>query len=288
MHKAKNIADIELTAQEVAYEKARIGVSQLELEAATERERMQRLLGTHGETTAWTVTGPLAKVPERAAVPNDLETRSLKASLEMQEAQQRLEGLARKAGFTRTAGWLPDVTLDVHALQGNPEPSSGAIDTSRNWRFGGGARVGLPLFDRRQGTAAALEAEFDANLERYYGMAVDVRSSAREIRARVASSHARAKQYQNVIVPGQKRLLEQTLLQYNAMQIGIYALLQARRDKLEAELAEVETLREYWSAVAELDALMAGKRVSPDAGASDKTMRTGVMNTPTNESGGGH
>jgi outer membrane protein TolC len=55
--------------------------------------------------------------------------------------------------------------------------------------------------------------------------------------------------------------LEQTLLQYNAMQIGIFQLLQARREQLDAELAEVETRREYWTARAAFEVLLAGRRV---------------------------
>jgi outer membrane protein TolC len=98
-------------------------------------------------------------------------------------------------------------------------------------------------------------------MERYYGMAVDLRSAAREARNRVVSAHARARQYQAVIVPGQARVTQQTLLQYNAMQVGIYHLLQARREELDAQLAYVETLREYWSATAELTAILAGQRV---------------------------
>jgi outer membrane protein, heavy metal efflux system len=285
MHGAGNIAELDLASQEVAYEKSRIMVAQLELDAATERERLQRLLGTFGTDLGWSVTQRLASVPNAAiqvSTAPDLETRVLKASLEMTETQHRLEGLARKAGITRTAGWLPDVTLDVHGLQGNPEPAAGQVDSGK-WRLGAGATVGLPLFDRNQGTGAALEAEFDALLERFYGMAIDLRSAAREARARVASSHARAKQYQDVIVPAQMRVMDQTLLQYNAMQVGIYQLLQAKREQLEVQLAQVETLREYWSAVAELDALLAGKRVLPADASTRARPSAGMIETT-----GGH
>lgn len=278
---AGNLPELDVASQEAAYEKARITVAQLELDATTARERMQRMLGTHGPDTAWRVRGELPAAPEQSSVPEQLETKALRASFDLMEAKQRLEGLARRAGFTRTEGWLPDVTADVHALTGTPE-SSAATTSGRDWAFGGGVSVALPLFDRGQGNAAALEAEFDALMERYHGMAIDLRSAAREARARVASAHARARQYQDVIVPAQRRVTEQTLLQYNAMQIGIFQLLQARRDELDVQLAQVETLREYWSAVAALDALLAGRRVAPDASTSSTS-----MGGPA-ESAGGH
>ena len=263
---AGNSAELDLASQEVAYERARITVAQLELDAATAREVLQLLLGAHGEDTAWTVTAELPDVPASVTLPDALETQALQASLELHETRQRLEGLARRTGVARVAGWLPDVAVDVHALHGNPE--DGAAGGSRGWRFGGGVSVGVPVFDQQRGTTRALEAEFDALMERYYGMAVDLRSAARDARNRVVSAHARARQYQAVIVPAQARVSAQTLLQYNAMQVGIFQLLQARREELDAQLALVDTRREYWSATAELSALLAGQRVRPAEGST--------------------
>lgn len=257
---AGNVPELEAVTQEADYERARIRVAELELEAATQRERVQRLLGTHGTDASWKVRGELPAAPKEPSIPRDLETRALRASLGLAETRHRLEGLSRRAGFSRTSGWLPDVSVDVHALVGETDEDAGA-PRERDVRFGAGVSIGLPLFDRHQGTTLSLESEFDAEMERFYGMAIDVRSAAREARARVASAHARARQYEDVIVPAEKRVTEHTLLQYNAMQLGIFELLAARRAELDGRLAEVETRREYWSAVAELEALLAGKRV---------------------------
>ncbi|MEZ4326499.1 MAG: TolC family protein [Polyangiales bacterium] len=258
MYAAGNVPELNVASMEVAYERARITVAELELAVASAREALHRLLGAHGADTAWELTGELPPVPEATSIPTAVEQDVIEASLDLRETRERLEGLARRAGVARTAGWLPDIAVDLHALNGNPEDDPMG---SSGWRFGGGVSVGVPLFDQQRGTTRALQAEFDALLERFYGQAVDLRSAAREARNRVTSAHARARQYQTVIVPGQARVTQQTLLQYNAMQVGIYHLLQARREELEAQLAHVETLREYWSATAELTALLAGKQV---------------------------
>jgi|GEM_PF-485918 len=281
MASAGNIPALDLANQEAAFERGRIIVAQLALEVATERERVQRLLGTHGADAQWRVATELGAVPDKSNTPAELETRALRASLELSETRHRLESLARRTGVARTEGWLPDIAIDAHGLRGNPEAdATGRGDP--NWAFGAGVSVGVPLFNRRQGTTAALDAEFDALMERYYGMAIDLRSAAREARNRVESAHARARHYQQIIVPALERVTEQTLLQYNAMQIGIYHILQARREALEVKLAEVETLREYWSAVAELEAILAGKRVDPGGGTSVMTLDS------ASESRGGH
>ena len=262
MQAAGNIGELELAKHEVAYQRQRVAVAMIELEVSAARERLQRLLGTHGASTGWQLKTAFSAVPDAPNVPAQLETKALRASLALRESAQRLESLARRAGYTRTAGWVPELLVDVHGLQGSDEPS--ASTKQREWRFGGGVKLEIPLFDRDQGTATALEAELDALLERYYGMAVAIRSAAREAANKLESAHARALQYRDTIVPAQRRVTEQTLLQYNAMQVSVFDLLQARRDELDVQLAYVDTVRQYWSAAAELDALLAGRRVTSD------------------------
>jgi cobalt-zinc-cadmium efflux system outer membrane protein len=269
---AGNVPPLEASLQISAYERARIVVAKLELELLERREQVQRLLGLFGKATEWTLAGQLAPVPDELAEVENLERRTLEVNLDLRATEQRLEALARQTGIARTEGWLPHLDADVHALYGDPERAS-----EPRVRWGGGVGLELPVFDHNQGTRRAREAEFDSWLERYQGLAIDLRSAAREARNRLTSAHARARQYQRVIVPAQSRVMEHTLLQYNAMQLGVFQLLEARRAQLEVELDYAETLREYWSASAELNALLSGRQVSsaPSARASGM-MTTGA------------
>ena len=142
--------------------------------------------------------------------------------------------------------------------------------------------VEVPLFDHGQGERRGYEAQFDALLERYQGLAINLRSAARETSNRLRSAHARARQYETVILPAQKTVMEQTLLQYNAMQLGVFQLLEARRGVLEVQLAYAETVREYWSAQAEYEALLSGRLVKGAASSGSKQMTAG------SDSQGGH
>jgi cobalt-zinc-cadmium efflux system outer membrane protein len=266
MFQAGNSTELELAKQEASCERTRIRVARLELDLASARERLQRLLGVHPEEAFSNVVTALDAPPEHASEPiAGLERSALAASLELRETRERLLALARRAGVAQASGWIPDVTVDLHSLHGNPD--LGGPDTNEKWRFGAGVSAEIPIFDRHQGQSAALGAEFDVLLERYHGLANDTRSDAREAQDRLSSSEARARQYQNVLVPAQQRVTEQTLLQYNAMQVGIFQLLEGQREELNVRLEYVDTLREYWDAVAALGALLAGQRVAN--GASD-------------------
>jgi cobalt-zinc-cadmium efflux system outer membrane protein len=267
---AGNSPQLNAASQIVGYERARITVAQVELEVATLREALQRLLGLHGEHTAWTVDPALQDLPEQSPTMAEIERKALEANLELRGARERLEALARRTGIARTEGWLPEVALDVHALRTDEEAGSGDA-----WRWGGGVSVEVPLFDHGQGERRGQEAQFDALLERYQGLAIELRSRARETSNRLRSAHARARQYETVIVPAQTTVMEQTLLQYNAMQVGIFQLLEARRELLDVQLAYADTVREYWSARAQYDALLSGRMVQVDA-----------MTAPTAQLGG--
>jgi cobalt-zinc-cadmium efflux system outer membrane protein len=261
LHESGNILRLERFTHEASYESARITVAQLELDVLERREALQRLLGLLGEDTRWALRDSLPPVPETFSVEPDLERRALTASLTLAERRSALEALARRTGLTRAEGLIPDVSVDAHIEQ------DGTF-----WEVGGGATVRVPLFDRRQGALAATESAFDAAMERYLAAAVDLRSHARAARNRALSAHRRALHYANVILPARRRVLEQWMLQYNAMQIGVFALLQARRDELDAQLRSVETAREFWTARAALEALLAGRRVDMADGASSASI----------------
>ena len=270
LFEAGNVPELDLATQVAAYEEARATTAELELERAAARERLTRLLGLHGAATGWTIATPLEPAGEEP-VPEALERSAIEASVELAETRMRLEALGQRIGLSRAEGWIPDVTVDVHGEQ-----------DGQTWEMGGGASITIPIFDRNEGTTAAYEAQFDALMERYEGAAIDVRSAAREARNRLVSAQLRARQYTDVIAPARQRVFRQTLLQYNAMQVGVFELVAALRAQLAAELTSIDALRDYWTARAAMDALLRGRRVS----AVGSERATGI--TADETSAGGH
>lgn len=261
LRESGGVRELDEAQHVVALEKGRIRIAELELSLMTEREALHRLLGVHGAATGWGINTPLAAVPAHLKEVEQLETTAVRSSLALKEQRHRIESLARRAGFADASGWIPDVDVDVHALR-----SDGESATPRDeWRWGAGVSFSVPLFDRNQGDAVALQAQGDALLERYYGLSVDLRSHARQLAANLASAHARALHYHTVIAPAQKRLAEQILLQYNAMQVGIFELLRAKREQLEVELGGIDAAAQFWIVSAAYDALQKGVLVSDNA-----------------------
>ena len=267
---AGNIPELDAATQIVGYERSRIMVAQIELELASLREVVQRKLGLVGDDTKWTLDSSLHAVPEQAPSLADFESKVISAKLELGASKKRLDALAKRTGIARTEGWLPEVAMDVHSLRTDGEEGGDS-----QWRWGGGVSVEVPLFDHGQGERRGYESQFDALLERYQGLAIDLRSSARDTSNHLRSAHARARQYETVILPAQKTVMEQTLLQYNAMQVGVFQLLEARRELLDVQLAHADTVREYWSAQAAYEALLSGRMVNTESPAASTKMAAG-------------
>ena len=76
---------------------------------------------------------------------------------------------------------------------------------------------------------------------------------------RVESAGKRARHYRDAALPARERALAETLLQYNAMQIGVFQLLEVQRRVTDTGVSYVETLLEYWKARAALDQVLAGR-----------------------------
>jgi cobalt-zinc-cadmium efflux system outer membrane protein len=70
---------------------------------------------------------------------------------------------------------------------------------------------------------------------------------------------AQAQQQIKVVIPLRHQIVEQSQLEFNAMQIGVFELLQAKQSEIDAGREYVESLRDYWLARTELEKALGGR-----------------------------
>jgi outer membrane protein, heavy metal efflux system len=261
LQKAGNLNALEVAKALAAVEGARVQVAEAEMVLLDEKEKLNRTLGLSGARTGWGFEAVLP-LPDTDAVGSDIEARAVSASLELLEMRQRTEASSRKVSLRATEGWLPHLAAGFHGER------DGEL-----WELGAHVSVGLPFFDRGQGRQLAAKSEYDAFRSRAESLAIGVRSLARSTLNRVESSKRRALHFAQRILPAKQVQLEQTVLQYNAMQVGVFEVLQMQRGVTEAALMQVDALHEYWRAKASLALLLAG-RSTPLRAASPVSMST--------------
>lgn len=242
-----NIPALTLANELTAVELARVLVAEAENALLDGREGLNRKLGLSGARTAWTIEGPLP-LPRDIGAVEGTEGKAITASLELAELVRRAESASRKVGLAQTEAWLPHLAAGFH----------GERDADR-WEVGAHVTVGLPVFDRAQGRQLSARSEYDALRARAEGQALHIRSVVRSTLNRVESASKRARHYAERLLPARQKVLEQTVLQYNAMQVGVFQVLAAQRAVTETALAQVEATLDAWKALASLDLLLAGR-----------------------------
>jgi outer membrane protein TolC len=247
LSKAGNLPAVDLANELAAVELARIQVAEAENALLDAKEALTRRLGLHGERASFTLAGPLP-IPTDELDLSNAEARAITSSLELLEFERRAESASRKVGLAKTEGWLPHLTAGFH----------GERDADL-WELGAHVGIGLPVFDRQQGRQLSAQSEYDALRARAEAVAVTLRSTVRQTTNRVESAGRRARHYAQRLVPARQKQLDETLLQYNAMTVGVFQVLQVQRGVTEAAIAQVDATLDYWKARAAFELLLAGR-----------------------------
>ncbi len=261
LRQAGTVTAVDLLAEQALFEDARLELVAAEARAAESRDALARLLGLAGPAADVRLAGTLPPVPDAPDEPfvgvDDagepaldvaaVERAAVAASLDLAAARADLGAAARRAGITQPERLVPSLSVG-----GEVERSDGT------WEAGPEIGLSLPLFDAGQARVAAAQSDTRRRAALYEAAAVDVRASARTLATRVAAARQTAVQYQTVVLPLRAELVRQTLLQYNAMQTGVFDLLQAQQLEAAAARRAVDALEAYWTARADLDLLLAG------------------------------
>ena len=250
LHEAGNITDLDLAQERALYEQSKVDLARAEVAVLDGRERLNVLMGLWGTNTGWTMAHRLPEPSEEEPEAlDDIERTAVTASLDLAAGRQELDASARTLGLRRAFAWIPEGEAGIAA-----EKESG-----EDWALGPAISVPIPLFDLGQASNAAARAELEAARQRYISTAVEVRSAARAARNRLLAARAMASYHRQVILPLRQEITERMQLQYNAMQIGAFQLLEAKQAEIEAGVAYIEALRDYWIAQNQLELLEAGR-----------------------------
>jgi cobalt-zinc-cadmium efflux system outer membrane protein len=250
LHAAGNISDLAYAGEQAAYESAKVDLAAAETAAASARERMNVLMGLWGGDTQWTVAPRLPDVPGEETDVEAVEKRAVERSIDLQIARGNLERAARQLGITDSTRIVSDLELGIAG-----EREEG------HWTRGPSFGFNIPIFDVGQGRRGASQAAMRRSQQEYLATAVEVRSAARRAAYVVESARRRAAHLRDVVVPLRSRILSESMLHYNAMQVGLPQLLLARQQEIDAGGRYVDALRDYWLARGGLDQILNGRLV---------------------------
>jgi outer membrane protein TolC len=221
-------------------------------QAAAAREKLTRLMGLwHTDLDAY-LPSALPQLPGSPRSVRAIEQGALNARVDVQMARLEMEAMAKSYGLTRKTHFLN--VLDAAGV------SKMQKDKGEKRAEGGGYELVLevPLFDFGKANVREAEQRYLEAANRLGQLGVNAASEAREAFGAYRATYSVAKKYEAEVLPLHQTISAETELQYNAMQIDAFALLQAAREQLRAKVAGIEAKRNFWLASTDLSVVMLG------------------------------
>jgi len=249
LHEAGNITDLDLARERALLEAGKLALRSAEVAARQGREELNILLGLWGKQTEWQTDRRVPDIPQQPMQTENIERIALDRSVDLLNARQRLVFAGEQLGFNRWTALVPEMQVGT----------GGEREEDGSWKVGPVFEFPIPLFDQGQARTGRAAAELRRAQQEYYALAIRIRSTARAVRDRMEGFRDRALYYRDILLPLHERIVNESQLQYNAMQLGPIQLLRAREQQIETAAAYVESLRDYWLVQGDLGQILSGR-----------------------------
>jgi outer membrane protein, heavy metal efflux system len=253
LHQAGNITDLAFARQEVDSEKARVARMRAEADYELAGGELRIVLGLAPDAEV-VLASQLPELPAAEIPIAGLEEQALAKRLDLAVARLEEQALVERAAGTRLGAIQPDLELGVEAER----------EADSTWLIGPRVSATVPLFDFGQAAVAGEQGRLRLAQRQAAALELQVRSEVRQAYQQLLAARSQAAHYRTVLLPLLGTLVAETQLQFNAMQLGIFALLQAKQEHLAAEGEYARHLQDYWVSRARL-ARMAGGGLPPPA-----------------------
>ncbi|HEU4929366.1 MAG TPA: TolC family protein, partial [Candidatus Krumholzibacteria bacterium] len=241
-----NISELERALEQSVYQDARLDLLRSEADAVSARTNLARALGLATADTTWSIVAELPELPEADPPVDTLHALAMRSRFDLMAARTELDASRREVSY-RKSYRIPSLEIGVDAER----------DFDEEWAYGPIVHLAIPLFDRGQGGVDRAEARVRqaehsvASLETSVGN--DVRTTWEQLRA----ARGVAELYRDDVIPTREKVVAESQRHYNYMLVGPMALLQAKRDEIEAYQNYIEAVRDYWTARAQLERAVA-------------------------------
>jgi cobalt-zinc-cadmium efflux system outer membrane protein len=247
LHDAGNVTDLALANEQALHEQAKLDLARAQADAVDAREELAALMGLGGE--GWTMAARLPDLPENDVGTEQLESLVIAERQDLAAAREEVVVATQNLAMTAKLWPFTDAAVTAHLER----------DADGAQTFGPGISLPLPIFNQNQPAIATAQARLRQAQARAAALGVQVRSQVRRAANRMLAARDRALRQAKVVLPLRQQIVRQTQLQYNAMLVGVFQLLEAKRAEIDAGREYIESLVEYWTARAELERAVGGR-----------------------------
>ena len=243
--KAGNINDLVLTGHQLALHQSQMDLTQREFEVSKAREELGQLLGLSENKMDWEVAENLPYISKEEPSLEALEIKAMAQNFELALARQEVE-IKREGIIAARMNLIPD-------MQGGYNTEK---ESDGNKLSGPVFEVAIPVFDQKQAPVARAQAQFRQSKHQFKAMENKIASEVRVVYAKLLTERETIEMYRDAVIPLHEKFIRSLQGHYNYMLVGVYDLLDAKKEEIETYHKFVETLKDYWITRCELEHLV--------------------------------
>ncbi|CAN0509716.1 unnamed protein product, partial [Scytosiphon promiscuus] len=197
---------------------AKLNLAKSEANAVEMKEKLNVLMGLSGKDINWRAPNRLPALPRYDVKTANIEKTAIENSLDLAQIKQSLFTLATKYQLKRKQTLLPDLEVGAEYERGDGEK-----------QFGPTFEIEIPIFDMGEAKRAKAKLEIEKLRSQYWSLGIQIRSTARLLRAKLLTTRKMVSFYQQTVLPENKQIVSGMQRDYNAMQAGVFQLITANR-----------------------------------------------------------
>ena len=258
MQAAGNFNKIARARQQVFYADAATQLAKSQALVWSTREQLVRLLGlTDAQANDLRLVERLPDLPRAPRQPDEVSTVATQQRIDIQLSQAMLRTANAQKG-----GKLFESFTDIEIGLRRDTVTNAVIATAtqeREKRRGFEVGIRLPIFDSGDLKRSAMTAQTLVATNQLQATIRAANSHLRESYSNYRTAWDIAQHYREEIVPLRKLILDENVLRYNGMIIGVFDLLADSREQIRSVIAAIDAQQQFWLSDVGIRAAMLGK-----------------------------
>ena len=248
LQEAGNLAALAAAREDALAEQATLAAMRSEVDVATTRARLGRLLGFGTASPELKMPPRLADPPDAPQIPPAAGALAATRRLDLEAARLAVEARAAAHRTTLDWRWLNFVQVGM----------IGERSSDGQLTVGPGADVELPIFRRHQAEQERTAVELRQKQQELAALALDIENAAELAAHHVRQQHGIVERFKARILPLQQHIEQLTQQQVDLMLAGTFELAAARKELLSTQSDYIDALTAYWIAEADLRRALGG------------------------------
>jgi outer membrane protein, heavy metal efflux system len=251
---AGNTTDLDAANRQAQFAAAHVYLVDTQRDKLAAREKLNRLMGLWGTNLDWKADPNLPELPDREMPLRNLEELAISQRRDLAAMQRNVDAIGFALSLKTNTRFVPtsiNIGVDSEQQSDGQRITGPTLDLT------------VPIFDQGQGEIAKMTSQYRQAQRQLQARAIQIRSEVRQASETLKMDRGLVDYYKKTVVPLNLRIVNQSQLQFNAMQQNAFDLFLAKQQELESEKNYLGAWRDYWIARAELEQAVGGRLSRP-------------------------